>query len=194
MRGATGSYRRSIQVATGNRDIGHSVSLIHAGGCPKFEASIDWGRGLLLETFSIGATAINNIIRCVAKGGPMPAHVFVIHDEPEFADRLVGALSVAGHDVVAFVDPMVALDALDAAQRVELLITRIQFPPGKPNGIALARMTRFKRPDVRVVFTAPPELEHHAEGLGEFVSAPINIAEVVAIVERLLNAGGEEAT
>jgi DNA-binding NtrC family response regulator len=124
----------------------------------------------------------------------MPARLVVVHDEPELGDQLAGALRRAGHEVEAFVDPMVALDALDAAQNIEVLITRVQFLSGKPNGIALARMARAKRPGVRVVFTARPEFEAHAEGLGEFVSAPIDIPEVVAVVERLLNAGGEAST
>jgi len=121
----------------------------------------------------------------------MPARVVVVHDEPGFADQLAGALRLAGHDVAAFVDPMLALDALDTAQHIEILITRIEFPPGKPNGVALARMVRAKRPGVRVVFTARPEFKAHAEGLGEFFSVPIDIADVVAVVGRLLNADGE---
>jgi DNA-binding NtrC family response regulator len=121
----------------------------------------------------------------------MPARVVVVHDEPGFADQLAGALRLAGHDVAAFVDPMLALDALDAAQHIEILITRVEFPPGKPNGIALARMARAKRPGVRVVFIARPEFAAHAEGLGEFLSVPIDIADVVAVVGRLLNADDE---
>jgi DNA-binding NtrC family response regulator len=118
----------------------------------------------------------------------MPARVVVVHDEPGFAGQLTDALRLAGHDVAVFVDPMFALDALDAAERIEILITRIGFPPGKPNGIALARMARAKRPGVRVVFTARPEFAALAEGLGEFVPTPVNIADVVATVARLLAA------
>jgi DNA-binding NtrC family response regulator len=124
----------------------------------------------------------------------MPARVVVVHDEPEFADQLVGALRLAGHDVAAFIDPMVALDVLEAASVIKVLITRVEFPPGKPNGVALARMTRIKRPDVRVVFTADPEFAAQADGLGVFVPAPINIVDVVGIVGRLLNADIEEVS
>jgi DNA-binding NtrC family response regulator len=121
----------------------------------------------------------------------MPARVVVVHDEPGFADQLAGALRLAGLDVATFVDPMVALDALEAASVIKVLITRVEFPPGKPNGVALARMTRIKRPDVRVVFTADPEFAAYADGLGVFVPAPINTGDVVDIVGRLLIAGGE---
>ena len=116
----------------------------------------------------------------------MPARIVVVHDDAEFVHQLQSALRGAGHDVAAFADSMDALAALDAAQRIEVLITRMQFPPGKPNGLALARMARHKRPGIRVLFTALPEFAGHAEGLGAFVPMPVNVPDVVDIVERLL--------
>jgi DNA-binding NtrC family response regulator len=124
----------------------------------------------------------------------MPARVVVVHDEPELLTELVAAIRLAGHDVAAFVDPMKALDALDVAQRIEVLITRVQFPQGKPNGIALALMARTKRPGIRVVFTARPEFAQATEGLGTFTPAPINVAEVVITVGRLLAPDGEDTS
>jgi hypothetical protein len=32
-------------------------------------------------------------------------------------------------------DPTAGWNVLDEARRVELLITRVNFPPGKPNGV-----------------------------------------------------------
>jgi len=119
----------------------------------------------------------------------MPARIVIVHDEPDFADPLTAALKLAGHDVAMFMDPAVGWDALDAARRVELLITRINFSPGKPNGISLARMARYKRPSIRVVFTARPEFAQHADGLGEFLSMPVNVPDIVQVVERLLESG-----
>jgi urease accessory protein UreH len=43
------------------------------------------------------------------------------------------------HDGEAFSDPMAALDVLIDAQTAELLITRVEFAPRKPNGIAPSR-------------------------------------------------------
>ena len=59
----------------------------------------------------------------------MPARVVVVHDEPEFVDQLATALGLAGHQVATFPDPLTAWDALEAARRVEVLITRIVFSP-----------------------------------------------------------------
>jgi hypothetical protein len=102
------------------------------------------------------------------------------------------ALKVAGYEVSMFPDPMVALDALESTSDVKVLITNLQFPPGKPNGISLARVARVKRPGLQVVIIGRPEFAAHADGLGAFVPAPIDIADVVDIVGRWLNADGEE--
>ena len=116
----------------------------------------------------------------------MTARIFIVHDDSAFSEETRAALKAAGHTVATFDDPMEALDALGAGQQMELLITRASFGPGKLNGIALARMARFKRPDVRVVFTAVPEYDSHAEGLGEFLPAPVRIDDVVEVADRLL--------
>jgi DNA-binding NtrC family response regulator len=122
------------------------------------------------------------------RGCTQPALVVVVHDEPKFSKQTVEALRLAGYEVAAFIDPMAALDALENAQRVEVLITRVRFPLGKPNGIALALMARHKRPGIKVLFTARPEFARHAEGVGEFMPVPIDLTELVAAVGRLLRA------
>lgn len=121
----------------------------------------------------------------------MPARIVIVHDEPDFADSLTAALKSAGHDVAMFTDPTAGLDALDDARRVELLITRVTFPPGKPNGVSLARMARYKRPSIRVLFAALPEFAEHTEGLGEFMPMPVSVPDVMQAVIRLLESGAE---
>jgi CheY-like chemotaxis protein len=48
----------------------------------------------------------------------MPASVVVVHDDTAFLDTAATALRSAGHDVAAFDDPLVALDALESATHV----------------------------------------------------------------------------
>lgn len=123
----------------------------------------------------------------------MPARIVIVHNEPEFADPLTAALKSAGHDVATFPDSIAAWDALDAARRVEVLITRIRFSPGSPSGISLAQMARYKRPGIRVVFAASPELAGYAAGLGEFVPMPASVPDVVHVVTRMLETDAEDA-
>jgi DNA-binding NtrC family response regulator len=115
----------------------------------------------------------------------MPARVVVVHDDPTFADPLAALLG-AGQDVALFTDPMAALDALDTARTIEVLVTRVLFAPGQPNGIALARMARIKRPGIRVLFVALPEFARDAADLGTFMAYPVSVADVAETVGRLL--------
>jgi DNA-binding NtrC family response regulator len=125
---------------------------------------------------------------CVCEGedAPLRARVVVVHNDPEFAAQVAATLTRAGHDVAVFADPMVALDALDTAQHVEVLVTQIRFAPAKPNGIALARMALIRRPWIKVLFTARPEFAEHAAGLGEFIAMPACVTDVAAAVDGLL--------
>jgi hypothetical protein len=50
----------------------------------------------------------------------------------------------------------------------------------------LALMARNRRPGIRVVFTARAEMKPHADGIGEFLPAPVAIPDLVAVVRRLL--------
>lgn len=115
----------------------------------------------------------------------MPAHIILVHDDPEFIEEATAALKSAGHDVLTLRDPIEALSALEGTQHFDILITRVRFPPGRPNGVSLARMALVKWPWVKVLFTAAPENIEYTEGLGEFVVAPIDIRECVRTVTKL---------
>jgi DNA-binding NtrC family response regulator len=116
----------------------------------------------------------------------MPARIVVVHDEPQFREFVVTALLVAGYDTKAFAGSMAAIEALEAAQRIELLITRVRFPEGTPHGVALASMALTQKRAVRVLFVAREENREHTEGLGEFLAVPVTGPELVATVNRML--------
>ena len=116
----------------------------------------------------------------------MPARIVVVHDEPEFTDAVVSALLHAGWEAVGFLDPMAALDALGRAHDIELLITRVRFGLGKPHGISLALMARHRRPKIKLIFTALPEYEAEAIKMGAFLPLPIDIPELLTVVDGLL--------
>ena len=116
----------------------------------------------------------------------MPARLIIAHDDPEFIESIVMALRGHGYDVLVFASSMAALDALEAARSVEVLITRVLFPEGQPNGIALVRMTRLKRPEVKVLFVARSDTQEHTEG--EFLPAGVTASEIVKMVGKMLAA------
>lgn len=115
----------------------------------------------------------------------MGVRIVVVHDDPTFRECVVTALQAAGYDIQAFAGSMEAIDALEAG-RLELLITRVTFAEGTPNGVSLARMARMKKPKVRVLFAARDENREHTEGVGEFLAVPVTGPEIVATVERML--------
>ena len=117
----------------------------------------------------------------------MPARVILVHDDPDFVRLLAHAIRAAGVDVEVFSDPLGALDVLDAAQTVDLLITCVQFPEGKPNGIALARMARLRHHKIKILFVAEPEFEEYNEDLGTFLPVPTTTDDVVATVRHVLD-------
>ena len=116
----------------------------------------------------------------------MPARVLLVHDDPEFVGRATPALEGAGYTVAAFLDPLQALDAVRAAGQAELMITRMEFEALTLNGVALARMAKMTCRNIRVIFTASPELREHAEGLGEFLPLPVDVADLLAAAGRAL--------
>jgi hypothetical protein len=103
------------------------------------------------------------------------------------------ALHLAGYDVISFVDPMDALNALDTSLWLEVLVTRVQFGLGRKNGVALARMARSKRPSIWVLLTALPEFKDYAEGLGKFMPMPVSVPYVVDAVVGMLVSDGHKS-
>jgi hypothetical protein len=67
------------------------------------------------------------------------------------------------------------------------LVTRMEFAPGKSNGLALARMARSKRPQIKVLFTALPEYADHADDLGDFLPMPLSVEDAIEAITGLLD-------
>ena len=116
----------------------------------------------------------------------MPARVVIVHNELGLLEQLTTSLRQSGYEVAAFSDPMEALDALDKAQTVELLITRGSRVPEQSTALK-ARMARFRRRNIQILFTALPEFEQEVKGLGEFMPMPVAVPDVADAAGRLLN-------
>ena len=116
----------------------------------------------------------------------MPARIVVVLREPELAVQTADALVGAGYDAIALSNSMTALSVLEAADSVELLITSADFLPNQPNGLALARMTKLRRPDLKVIFTDGPDLAPHVREDGLFIPTPATPGPIVETVEKLM--------
>ena len=116
----------------------------------------------------------------------MPARVVVVLTEEGAGEKATAVLVAAGYDATSLLDSMAALTALEAAETIELLITCADFGSGQPNGLALTRMARHKRPGIRVLFVGEPELAHHMDGLGDFLASPVDAPQVADRAIQLL--------
>ncbi len=84
-------------------------------------------------------------------------------------------------------DSMVALDALEGAALIELLIASLDFPVGKPNGVSLALMARNRRPEMKVIFVGSPDYAQYSAGLGDIIPTPASASEIVQHATNLLD-------
>ncbi len=122
----------------------------------------------------------------------MPAPVIVVHNYPEIRDAAVAALRAAGYETIGFDDPMTALDAMDLDNtRIRVLVTRVFFGQGKLNGVALARMIRYKQPGLKVLFVALPEYMDEARKVGVALPLPLDPDTLVATVSGMLEGGSD---
>ena len=117
----------------------------------------------------------------------LSASVVIVHDDPSFLEAAADAIRNVGHSVAVFGDPTTALNALEGAGHVDVLITRGRYPKGQPNGVSLALLLRTKQPGLKVVFTALAEYEQHFEGIGVFLPLPVDMPELVETVARLID-------
>jgi CheY-like chemotaxis protein len=113
-------------------------------------------------------------------------HVLLVDDDKTFSDAVGQILRRAGFAVTVASDFRVALEVLEAEGQVDLLISDIVMP-SSVNGIALSRMARLRRRDLKVMYLTGydiPGIEN--EALGPILRKPVDDARLISEVERLL--------
>jgi DNA-binding NtrC family response regulator len=116
----------------------------------------------------------------------MPAPVVVVHQQLETLNMLMATIRAAGFEVTGFADPLKALDAIENGSRARVLVTRLDFGPGKLNGIALARMLRHKGLGVEVVFVGRADKARYLDSTEAFVPHPVDPEAVADAVRQAL--------
>jgi DNA-binding NtrC family response regulator len=116
----------------------------------------------------------------------MAGRILIVHNDDDFTTRAVAALEAEGNTVTTSSAVVDALDKLDAMPPPDVLITRMRFEPGRPNGLSLANMARHKHPQMKIIFTALRQFQRDVAGLGTFLAAPVSIPDLVAAVNDAL--------
>ena len=107
-------------------------------------------------------------------------------DDEAFAEAAGQMLRRAGFEVTLAPDFRVALETLGAEGQIDLLLSDIVMP-SSVNGIALSRMARLRRRDLKVLYVTGyhiPGVEN--EALGPILRKPVEPEQLVNEVKRLL--------
>jgi two-component system, cell cycle response regulator CpdR len=119
------------------------------------------------------------------------AALLIVDDDAEVLEALSAVLTIAGHEVERAAGRLLALDILDRGKPLDLLLTDVIMPG--LNGLNLARMTRLRRADIRVLYISgfnelEKILQDDGPRLGKLLSKPIMPADLQREVEEALAA------
>jgi len=117
------------------------------------------------------------------------ARILVVDDDSVCGDATARVLRAAGFEVFLAPDYRLALEDLESTRPIDLLITDIVMPD-RVNGLALSRMARMRRPELKVIYLTAydiPGLED--EAAGPVLRKPIDDERLLAEVSRVLADG-----
>jgi CheY-like chemotaxis protein len=129
----------------------------------------------------------------VAPRGPAigKCRILVVEDDVAFGQALCRILAQAGYETVFATDYRSALDTLEGEQQIDLLLADIVMPKGV-NGLALARMARLRRRDLKVIYLTGYSIPGvDEEALGPVLRKPIDDRVLIEKIERSLAAKSE---
>jgi CheY-like chemotaxis protein len=92
--------------------------------------------------------------------------ILLVDDDELFRESTAAFLRSAGYSVQVAPDYRLALEILESDEPIDLLLTDIVMPD-RVNGMALTRMARMRRRDIRVIYLSGydiPGLEREAHG------------------------------
>jgi CheY-like chemotaxis protein len=124
----------------------------------------------------------------VARDPNDKAHILVVEDDATYRDALGRLLTREGYEVSLTMDFRDALEILEGERPVDLLLADIVMPD-RVNGIALSRMARLRRRDIKVVYITGyniPGIDR--EALGPILRKPVDDTQLVEEIKRTLAA------
>lgn len=115
------------------------------------------------------------------------ATILLVEDDEILRLTAAQHLTQAGYTVISASRSSEALDELDLGRPVDLAVIDVCMPKGQVNGFALARMARWRRPGLPVVFVTGYAEVLEAEAVHEPVFLkPVDLDQLTdKIKERL---------
>jgi CheY-like chemotaxis protein len=116
----------------------------------------------------------------------LPGRVLLVDDDQVLAEALAQVLRGAGYQVQLAPDYRLALEVLESAAPVDLLVCDIVMPD-RVNGLALGRMARLRRPELKIIYITGHDIPGiEDEALGPVLRKPIDDDLLIAEIERVL--------
>jgi DNA-binding NtrC family response regulator len=112
-----------------------------------------------------------------------------VDDDIVFSEATARVLRAAGFEVSVAPDHRLALEDLESARPIDLLITDIVMPE-RVNGVALSRMAQMRRPGLKVIYVTGYDIQGVDDEVdGPLLRKPIDEGQLVAEAKRLLSDG-----
>jgi CheY-like chemotaxis protein len=114
--------------------------------------------------------------------------ILLVEDDEVFRDATAAVLRSAGYGVQTAPDYRLALEILEGDERIDLLLTDVVMPD-RVNGLALSRMARMRRLDLRVIYMSGYDIPgFEDEALGTLLRKPISDELLLAEIAQTLSA------
>jgi CheY-like chemotaxis protein len=116
--------------------------------------------------------------------------ILLVEDDEAFRYSVARYLTDAGYVVIVAPDSMAALHELSSGAAIDLLVTDIVMPQGKPHGIALARMARMRRASLPIILVTGYEdvVRDSSDLPGPIFHKPVDMAALTEAIGKLLAA------
>ena len=115
-----------------------------------------------------------------------PSRILFVDDDQVLAMALAEVLRGAGFEVQLAPDYRLALEVLETNASVDLLVCDIVMPD-RVNGLALGRMARLRRPELKIIYVTGHDIPGvEDEALGPVLRKPIDNDLFVAEIKRVL--------
>jgi len=116
----------------------------------------------------------------------LPSRVLLVDDDQVLAEALAQVLRAAGYEVQIAPDYRLALQVLESNAPVDLLVCDIVMPD-RVNGLALGRMARLRRLELKIIYITGHEIPGiEDEALGPVLRKPVDNERFLAEIERAL--------
>jgi CheY-like chemotaxis protein len=118
--------------------------------------------------------------------GSATQRILLVEDDLGFGEATAKLLRGAGFEVFLAPDHRLALEDIESSRPIDLMITDIVMPQ-RVNGLALARMARLRRPQLKVIYLTAYEISGaDQEAMGTILRKPIENEQLLAEVKRAI--------